>query len=96
MELFLASIQDQIKKSEEGTGATGDIASPVGNALNVVYGVIGIIAVVMIILGGVSYATSQGDASKVKKGRDTIIYGVIGLIISILAFAITNFVLTAI
>jgi hypothetical protein len=54
------------------------------------------VAVVMIILGGVSYATSQGDASKVKKGKDTILYGIIGLVVAILAFAIVNFVLQAI
>ena len=47
----------------------------------------------MIILGGISYATSQGDAGKVKKGKDTILYGIIGLIIVLLAFAITNFIL---
>ena len=54
---------------------------------------VGMVAVVMIILGGVSYATSQGDPGKVKKGKDTIMYGIIGLVISILAFAIINFVL---
>ena len=57
--------------------------------------IIGIIAVVMVILGGVSYATSQGDPGKVKKGKDTILYGIIGLVIAILAFAIVNFVLGA-
>jgi hypothetical protein len=62
--------------------------------LNAVYVVIGMVAVIMIILGGVSYATSQGDAAKVKKGKDTILYGIIGLIVVLLAFAITNFVLT--
>ena len=62
--------------------------------LNAVYVIVGMVAVIMIILGGISYATSQGDASKVKKGKDTILYGIIGLIVVLLAFAITNFVLT--
>jgi hypothetical protein len=55
----------------------------------------GIIAVVMIILGGISYATSQGDPGKIKKGKETILYGIIGLVVSLLAFAIVNFVLGA-
>jgi hypothetical protein len=53
------------------------------------------VAVIMIIIGGVNYATSQGDAAKVKKGKDTILYGIIGLVIAILAFAIVSFVLSA-
>jgi multisubunit Na+/H+ antiporter MnhB subunit len=56
---------------------------------------IGVVAVIMIILGAISYATSQGDPGKVKKGKDTILYGIIGLVIAILAFAIVSFVLSA-
>ena len=37
--------------------------------------------------------TSAGDAGKVKKAKDTILYGVIGLVIVVLAFAIVNFVI---
>ena len=37
--------------------------------------------------------TSSGDAGKVKKAKDTILYGVIGLIVVALAFAIVNFVI---
>ena len=72
-----------------------DLNNIVNTIINTVIFVIGMVAVVMIILGGISYATSQGDASKVKKGKDTILYGIIGLVIAILAFAIVNFVLGA-
>ena len=63
--------------------------------INAVIFIIGIIAVIMVILGGVTYATSQGDPGKVKKGKDTILYGIIGLVVALLAFAIVNFVLGA-
>ncbi|MBR5419193.1 hypothetical protein IK110_03020 [Candidatus Saccharibacteria bacterium] len=72
-----------------------DLNNIVTIIINTVIFVIGMVAVVMIILGGISYATSQGDAGKVKKGKDTILYGIIGLVIAILAFAIVNFVLGA-
>ena len=62
--------------------------------INGILGVVGLVAVVMVILGGISYMTSAGDASKVKKGKDTILYGLIGLVIVGLAFAIVNFVIT--
>ena len=61
--------------------------------INVALGVIGVAAVVMIIFGGFFYTTSQGNPANVKKGKDTILYGIIGLVIALLAFAIVNFVL---
>lgn len=95
MQYFLATIQSQINAAGAGTGAQTNIQTTIGNILSAVFIVMGIIAVVVIILGGVSYATSQGDPGKVQKGKNTIMYGIIGLIISLLAFAITTFVLNA-
>lgn len=72
-----------------------DLNSVISVIINTIIFVIGMIAVVMIILGGINYATSQGDPNKVKKGKDTILYGIIGLVVALLAFAIVNFVLGA-
>jgi TRAP-type C4-dicarboxylate transport system permease small subunit len=62
--------------------------------LNGVIGALGIVCVIVMIIGGVNYMTSSGDAAKVKKGKDTILYGLIGLVICVLAFAIVNFVIS--
>ena len=62
--------------------------------INVALGVLGLVAVIMIIMGGFNYMTSSGDTAKLTKARNTILYGVIGLVIALLAFAIVNFVLT--
>lgn len=62
--------------------------------LNAVIGVLSFVCVVVIVYGGIQYMTSSGDAGKVKKGKDTILYGVIGLIICVLAFAIVNFIIS--
>jgi hypothetical protein len=77
------------------SGNNTSLEDSVKNIINTVIFAIGIIAVIVIILGGVSYATSQGDPAKVKKGKDTILYGIIGLVVALLAFAIVNFVLGA-
>jgi hypothetical protein len=53
---------------------------------------IGIVATIMIIIGGIRYVTSNGDASQVKSAKDTILYSVIGLIVALMAYAIVNFV----
>ncbi len=68
----------------------------VQTALNWILAIIGVIATIMIILGGIQYTTSAGDSGKVKKAKDTILYGIIGLVIALLAAAIVNFVLDGI
>ena len=73
-----------------------NLMNTVSTIITVAMSVIGVISVVMIILGGVSYATSQGDSGKTKKAKDTILYGVIGLIVVLLAYAIVNFVLKSV
>ena len=82
---------EDVNTGNNETDLTGQIAL----IINAIIGIIGIISVVVIILGGITYSTSQGDTAKVKKGKDTILYGVIGLIISLLAFAIVNFVISS-
>ena len=81
--------------SEVNAGASTELFPAIQGILTAVFSIIGIVSVIMIILGGISYATSQGDPGKVKKGKDTILYGIIGLIVALLAFAIVNFVLGA-
>ena len=61
--------------------------------INVVIGALAIVCVVVIIIGGINYMTSSGDATKVKKAKDTILYGIVGMIICALAFAIVNWVI---
>lgn len=73
--------------SNSNTNAIPDILT---NILNSIILISGLIAVIFIIIGGVKYMTSTGDAGKVKQAKDTILYAVIGLIICALAFAIVN------
>ena len=67
-------------------------AVDVGSVMGWVYAMMGIVAVIGIIFGSIVWTTSQGDPSKIKKGRDAVIYSVIGLIIVLLAVAITNLI----
>ena len=76
------------------TGSDATLMQQLQLILNVALGVIGFVAVVMIVVGGLQYTTSSGDTGKVTKAKNTIMYGVIGLVVALLAFAIVNFVLT--
>lgn len=92
-----------VKKAQEGLGKVNPdgkkggptLEESIKKIMGAVFFALGIAAVAVIVLGGVTYVTSQGDPGKVKKGRDTIIYGLVGLVVALLAFAIVTFVLNA-
>lgn len=77
-------------------GKSSDLTTDVSSILTNIIMALGIAAVVVMIIGGVQYMTSAGDATKVEKGKKTIIYGLIGLVICALAFVIVNFVIASI
>ena len=80
-----------------GVDTVGDgadtLVGNITNILNGIIGVLGVVCVVVVIIGGINYMTSSGDAGKVKKAKDTILYGLIGLVVCLLAFALVNFVI---
>jgi len=78
-------------------GGTGS-ASLGGNikiVVNILLYILGAIAVLMIVIGGIRYTTSNGDSGSVKSAKDTILYAVVGLVIAIMAYAIVNFVVSS-
>ena len=93
---ILGDYNNFIRPEEVGGSGPADPVNGVIDVVNVVIGVLGVVAVIVIIFGGVQYMTSAGDSGKVKKAKDTILYGVIGLIICILAAAIVNFVIKSV
>ncbi len=66
------------------------------NILNAIIAILGLVAVVFVIVGGVQYMTSTGDPGKVKKAKDTILYALIGLAVCVASFAIVNWAIDAI
>lgn len=71
-----------------------DAMVTVKNVINMLLFILGVIAVISIIIGGIMYTTSNGDQGNVKRAKDTIMYAVIGLVVAILAFAIVTFVVS--
>jgi len=62
------------------------------NALGIFYFVVGSLAVITIIIAGFYFVTGGGNPSTVTKAKNAILYSVIGLVVIIIAFAITNFI----
>lgn len=59
---------------------------------NVLLFIIGAIAVIMLVIGGIRYTTSNGDSAQVTAAKNTILYAIVGIIVAILAYAVVNFV----
>lgn len=55
--------------------------------------IVGAVAVIMIVIGGLRYVISGGDASQVQAAKNTILYALVGIIVAILAYAAVNFVI---
>lgn len=55
--------------------------------------IVGAVAVIMIVIGGLRYVISGGDATQVQAAKNTILYALVGIIIAILAYAAVNFVI---
>lgn len=63
------------------------------NALNIVYFIAGAICVIVIIVAGIMYATSAGNAQNVTRAKNMLLFSIIGLVIIGLAFTVTQFVI---
>lgn len=78
----------------KGSNVPTSLDVQIQNVTNLLLTAIGIIAVIMVIIGGIRYAVSGGDENGTRAAKDTILYAIIGLVVALLAYAIVNFVLT--
>jgi uncharacterized membrane protein len=73
----------------------GGLTDIIGKLINIFLGFLGVIFLVLMLYAGFLWMTAQGEEAKVKKAKDMITQAVIGLIIVVAAFAISNFVLAS-
>jgi hypothetical protein len=77
-----------------GNDATSKINNIVHTIVNLLSALVGIIAVIMIIVGGFRYITSGGNDTSVTAAKNTILYAIIGLVVVALAQIIVRFTLS--
>lgn len=73
--------------------AESSVGSIIKQAINVLSILIGVAAVIMIMIGGFKYITSNGDANSIQSAKNTILYALIGLVVVALAQTMVIFVL---
>lgn len=89
---FVAATGGKLDPSRVGVEKVSANDVVVG-VLNTTYFIAGAASVIVIIIAGILYATSEGDSAKVKRAKDAILYAVAGLIVVMMAFVITGFVI---
>lgn len=80
----------------KGTGQSDSLTGESGvfvTVTNILLFIIGAIAVIMLVIGGIRYTISNGDSNAVTAAKNTIMYAIIGIVVAILAYAAVNFVI---
>jgi hypothetical protein len=77
------------------TGGEGSIRALALKIVNYFLTFLGIVAVMMIIFGGVTYVTAAGKQESIDNAKKIILYALVGIIIILLSFAIVNTILTS-
>ncbi len=67
-------------------------SATIGSILSAVFILVGGLAVLFLLIGAVRYVTSSGDQSMIQQAKNTIMYAAIGIVVSLSAFAIVQFV----
>lgn len=80
--------------SNSGNDGAEKVTKVIQNAINTLSLIVGIVAVVMIMVGGLRYITSGGSDTSVTSAKNTILYAIIGLIIVALSQVMVRFVIS--
>ncbi|PLX26575.1 hypothetical protein C0581_04045 [Candidatus Parcubacteria bacterium] len=75
---------------------TGDVPTLVGNIIGSALSLISVLFFILMIYGGILWMLARGKDEQAKKALDTIIGAIIGIIIVLAAYAITNFVFSSV
>lgn len=78
-----------------GQTQTRGLVEIIGNIIQWILGLVGVILLIMFIYGGVLYATSAGNEDKVDTGKKVMLYAIIGVVIIALSFALSRYVIDA-
>jgi len=92
---FALGAKDGMDQAHTGDQSTNSVQDTVTTITQILMYAVGIISVVIIIFSGIMYATAAGDEAKVKKAKNGLVGGLVGLGIAILAWTLVNFVFSA-
>ena len=88
-------MQEGLDVFQTASGAsTATLPAVIGRIVRIVISLLGLVAAIIIILGGFQWMTSGGNEEKIAGAKKLMINGLIGMVLVILAYAIASFVIT--
>ncbi|MFZ2310117.1 MAG: pilin [Patescibacteria group bacterium] len=87
-------INNNSQKLPNPLGIT-DVNALISRVINFVLSLVGSVSLIMFVYGGLTWMTSAGSSEKIKKGRDIIVWSVIGLAIVFSSYILVKFVVTS-
>ena len=89
----VATEDDDSKKIKKGDCVGGNsVTSVFATVTNILLFLVGAVAVIMLVVGGFKYVTSNGDQNAIASAKNTILYAIIGIVVAFLAYAAVAFV----
>ncbi|MBI3494825.1 hypothetical protein HY004_02480 [Candidatus Saccharibacteria bacterium] len=82
----------KVQGSKKECKSNNALSNIIVTVTNVILFLVGAVAVIMIIVGGFRYVTSNGDQNAVTGAKNTILYAIIGIIVAFLAYAAVQFI----
>lgn len=75
---------------------TNSVPVLIGRVINAILGVVGSVALIMFIYGGITWMTAAGNQQNVEKGKNILMWAALGLAVIFLSYALVTFVIEAI
>lgn len=94
--LYYLAADPLIKADEIGFTGPRNADNTITGILNAVYFWMAVTAIGFIIYGGYLYITSSGEPGKIKKAKDVLLYATVGIVIVLVAFVVTQFVINGV
>jgi hypothetical protein len=76
-----------------GSKADCQPTAVIGNVINIVLGLVGSLALIMFVYGGLIWITSAGNKERITTGRNTLVWAALGLVVIFSSYTVINFIL---
>jgi hypothetical protein len=94
--LFAANPYNVTASSIGVPTGTGSLGAAMANALKLLMALIGGLAVIFVIVGGIQYTVSGGNSKRTEQAKNTLLYAGVGIAVAIAGFALVTFIANAV
>ena len=90
----VSNLQKQIGDAQTAGLPNTSIYDIILSALQYLLGIVGILAIVMIVFAGIMYMASTGEEEQIEKAKKMLTYAIVGLVIALLGLVVVSAIFT--